>query len=64
MTIKELQDYYKTAYRFRKETGISSPTFRNWIKWGYVPFRSQLLIERITQGRFKAEEIKEPNEDE
>lgn len=55
MTIQELKDYYGNAYKFNKATGISAQSFHNWVRWGFVPTFSQLKIERITEGKFKAE---------
>lgn len=55
MTFKELEAYYKTGYRFSKETGMSATCYGTWKKKGFVPQLSQLRIERITNGKLKAE---------
>lgn len=55
MTIQELKDYFVTGYRFEQQTGISSVSFQNWIKWDYIPIRSQFKIEQLTNGKFKAD---------
>lgn len=54
MTPKEVKKYYKTLYRFRKETKMSCSSLSNWLKWGYVPFLSQKRIEELTNGALKA----------
>ena len=54
MTITEIKDYFKNGYQFEKITTISANTFRNWVKWGYIPMDSQCKIERFTNGKLKA----------
>lgn len=55
MKPKDIKRYYKTGYRFNKETGMSAATLGNWLKWGYVPISSQLFVERVTDGALKAD---------
>lgn len=55
MTPKEVKKYFKSGYRFHKETGMSHSTLMNWIKWGFVPEGSQYKIERLTGGALKSE---------
>lgn len=55
MKPKEVKKYFKSLYRFNKETGMSASTLGNWIRWGFVPVTSQLKIERITNGALKAD---------
>lgn len=50
MTPNEVKDYFKTGYNFRKITGMSDNTIGNWLKWGYVPFKSQRKIQKLTDG--------------
>lgn len=54
MTPKELKDYFKTGYRFWKETGFSAMSYSNWMKWGYIPIASQVEIQKITKGKLRA----------
>jgi len=54
MTPKDVKKYYKTGYNFRKKTGMSDNTLHNWIKCGYVPFKSQKKIEDLTGGELTA----------
>lgn len=55
MKPKDVKKYYKSLYKFRKLTGMSTATLANWLKWGYVPEASQYKIERITKGQLKTE---------
>jgi hypothetical protein len=55
MKPKDVKKFYKTGYRFRKQTGMSDNTLKNWIDCGYVPFKSQKKIEAITNGILVAE---------
>lgn len=55
MTIEQLTEYYGNAYRFEKTTRMTRQSFHNWVKWGRIPVQSQLLIEKITKGKLKAE---------
>ena len=55
MKIKEITDKYKNCYRFGKETGMAPNSYLNWINMGYIPIISQLKLEQITNGEFKAD---------
>lgn len=56
MTPQELKEYYKTGYRFYKETGISQSSFSNWLRWGYIPKGAQAQIQLLTGGALKLSE--------
>ncbi len=55
MTPKDIKKYYKTGYKFSKETGMSQSSLVNWVKWGYVPLVSQAKIEQLTEGKLKSD---------
>lgn len=55
MTLNDVKNYYKSSYDFHKKTGMSTATFLNWIKWGFVPVSAQLKLERMTHGALKAD---------
>lgn len=57
MKPKDVLKHYKSKYRFAKETGFAPASLGNWIKRGFIPIPSQLLLERRTNGLFKAEEM-------
>ena len=55
MTPEDLKDYFGNAYRFSQKTPMTAQSFHNWVKAGRIPKPSQLLIEKITKGKLKAE---------
>ncbi len=55
MTPDDVKKYYRTQYNFRKETGMSTSTLGNWLKWGYVPEAAQYKLERITKAKLKTQ---------
>lgn len=55
MKPKEVWDYYGNSYLFKKKTGMSDASLRNWMKWGYIPEGSQHKIERLSKGDLKTE---------
>jgi hypothetical protein len=55
MTPKEVKKYYKSQYNFREQTGMSAATLGNWLKWDFVPLKSQVKLEALTNGALKAE---------
>lgn len=59
MKPKEVLNYYKSRYNFRKLTGMSCSTLSNWLKKGYVEKNSQYKLEIITKGALKSEWTKE-----
>lgn len=54
MTPQEVRDYFKTTYRFRAETGMSTASLVYWEKCGYIPAPSQLFLEDFTNGELTA----------
>jgi hypothetical protein len=54
MKPEEVKAYFKSAYSMYKATGMSPANLGNWLKWGYVPIKSQHRIELITKGELKA----------
>jgi hypothetical protein len=50
MTPADVKKHFKTGYNFRAKTGMSDNNLRNWIKCGYVPYKSQRKIELLTEG--------------
>jgi len=55
MTPDDVYKYYKSTYRFNKQTGMSHRSLINWLRWGFVPEASQYKIERLTNGELKTE---------
>jgi hypothetical protein len=54
MKPEEVKNYYGNGYRFSKATGMSQGSLLNWMSWGYVPIKSQYILEQKTQGKLKA----------
>jgi len=55
MTLDDLKGHYKNSYDFEKQTGFSHVNYSNWKRKGYIPIVTQLRIERVTKGLFKAD---------
>lgn len=55
MTVQQLIEFYKTGYQFEKATGISSTSYQNWLKWGYIPIVSQFKIEEASLAKLRAD---------
>lgn len=55
MTPEDVRQYFRNSYQFKKRTKMSDATFRNWMKWGFVPEDSQYKLERLTKGELKTE---------
>jgi len=56
MLIKEMYDYYGNNWaKMARELGFGTNTVFLWKTQGYVPIRSQMVIEKRTSGLFKAD---------
>lgn len=56
MLVEELHDYYKTWSNMVRELNLGLSSYRYWIQKGYISYKTQLLIEKRTNGRFIADE--------
>jgi hypothetical protein len=55
MTLSEIYEYYGCNWaRVARELKLGSTTLQKWNAKGYVPIRSQMVIEKRTDGLFKA----------
>jgi hypothetical protein len=54
MTIEEVLDIYKTGYQVCKALGVSKQNFTRWAKTGFIPYRQQVKLELLTEGKLKA----------
>lgn len=55
MTIKEMYDYYGNNWaKMARELGFGTNTVFIWKKKGTVPIKAQMIIEKRTNGLFKA----------
>ncbi len=55
MTIEDVFMYFGSGYRMRKSIGIHHTTMTNWRERGYIPIETQIRIERLTEGKLKAD---------
>lgn len=54
MTPADVRKYFGTGYKLNQQTGMSDVNFINWDKLGYIPFKSQKKIEKLTNGELVA----------
>lgn len=54
MTLDEVKNYFGTSYQFNKKTGMRHTNYINWEKWGFIPIKTQIKLEEITNGELKA----------
>ena len=54
MLLQELYNHFGTYTKMVRELDLGNSTYLVWRKQGYIPFKAQLLIERQTDGLFKA----------
>ena len=54
MRLEELKEYYKTWENMVKTLDLGINTHQYWKRKGYIPYNSQLLIEKNSGGLFKA----------
>lgn len=55
MLPQDVLNYYGTWSRLIREAGLGVSTYQKWLKKGYIPYRSQLLIEKITKTKLLAD---------
>jgi len=56
MRLDELYRHYGTWTKMIRSLDLGNSTYQLWRKKGFIPFKTQLLIEHKTKGRFKAKE--------
>lgn len=55
MTVSDVIAYYKTPTNFSKQCNISRGALYEWKQKAYIPYKSQLKLERLTEGLLKAD---------
>jgi hypothetical protein len=60
MLLEEMKEYYKTYQKMNRVLELSTTTYQDWRRKGGIPLKTQLLIERKTNGRFVADEKHDP----
>jgi hypothetical protein len=56
MLLDELYEYFGTWTKLVRSLDFSHTSYLVWRKKGYIPYTSQLRIEKITRGKFKAKQ--------
>lgn len=57
MNIDEVTDEFGSGRKACIALGISDRNFSNWKKRGWIPKAQQLMLEKITNGKLKADEF-------
>ncbi len=55
MLLEELREHYGTWADMTRKLGLGSTTYLGWIRKGYIPWTTQLDIEKKTKRKFKAD---------
>ncbi len=56
MTLQEVYLYYDKCWaKTCRELKLSPNAYQNWIRLGYLPIKTQVHIEKVSQGKFKAD---------
>ena len=54
MKLDEVSEYFGSSYQFHKKTGMEHANYLNWEKKGFIPIKTQLKLEKFTNGLLKA----------
>lgn len=54
MLLQELHEHYGTYTKLTKDLDLGITTYQNWLRKGYIPYTTQLIIEKKSKGKFKA----------
>jgi len=55
MRIEQLKEHYKTWTKLCHALELAMNSHQYWRKRGYIPYPTQLVIEKKTNGLFKAD---------
>lgn len=55
MRLDDLERYFGSSYMFHKKTGMQHTNYINWRRKGFIPIKTQMRIEEITNGVLKAD---------
>jgi len=56
MTLEELYAYFGTWTQVSRGLALGTNSYQKWKKNGCIPYTTQLLIEKRSNGLFKADE--------
>lgn len=54
MTLDDVKQYFGTSYQFNKKTKMNHSNYLNWKNQGFIPIKTQLKLERISEGFLRA----------
>ena len=54
MTLNDIKHFFGTSYNFNLATGWSHSCYRHWELKGYIPIKSQIALQQITEGKLMA----------
>lgn len=54
MTPRDVRNYFGTWVIAMEKLHMENYAYNYWVKVGYIPYRRQLVIERLTNGALKA----------
>jgi hypothetical protein len=55
MTLDEVKEYFGSSYQFHKKTGMNHRNYYNWRIAGYIPIKTQMKLEKLSNQGLKAE---------
>jgi hypothetical protein len=55
MKLEDVKNYFGSSYQFRKKTGMEHANYLNWERKGFIPIKTQIKLERLTEGLLKAD---------
>lgn len=56
MSIDEVINYYGSMYKVCFELGLAIQNGTHWKRRGYIPYKQQLRLERLTKGQLVCDE--------
>lgn len=54
MLLEELKNYFGTWALMSRELGLGATTYLGWKRKGYIPYKTQCVLEMKTKRKFKA----------
>lgn len=55
MKLEEVKKYFKSITNLTKSLGLSRQAWYVWLRLGHVPIGQQIEIEKLTEGKLKAD---------
>jgi hypothetical protein len=54
MTLEEVIAFFGSSYALKKKTGMAHHNYYQWRKKGFIPIKTQLRLEKLSEGKLKA----------